>query len=163
MGQSPLEQSWNLLRKDPQRPTMIFYAVLLALMMCLVSIHFFPQAQKQAMRKFHYTPRPFYEWAAWQLIPSMYSFHNEILLSPRMLVSDFILPVDRDVIRMSVNHYPLRIATYNLSRSQLFVRMPFYVYLKSSFRDQTIVSSYSVTLLGYAMQITLLNAYERSE
>lgn len=163
MEQSPLEQSLRLLRKNPEPWTVLFYAALMGMIVCVASINFVPAMQKQAMRKFHYKLSPFYEWAAWQLIPSMYSFHNEILLSPSMLVSDFSLPLDKDVLRLSVNHYPMRIVTYSLSRSQLFVRMPFYVYLRSSFRDQSIVSSYSVTLSGYAMQVILLNAYERSK
>ncbi len=147
---------------DPERPTVAFYAVLLMLMLCLLSIHILPQMQKLAMRKFHYTPRPFYEWALWQFLPSMYNFHNEILISPRMLVSDFQSPVESDVLRLSVNHYPLRLIPFSLSRSQVFLRMPFYVYTRSVFRNQSIMSSYSVTVLGYAIYVTLLNAYEHS-
>lgn len=159
---SPLEQSWVILRKNPERPAIAFYAVLLLLMICLASIHVLPQMQKMAMRKFHYMPRPFYEWAIWQFLPSMYNFHNEILISPRMLVSDFQFPVPDDVLRFSVNHYPFRMIPFGLARSQVFLRMPFYVYTRSVFRNQSIMSSYTVTLLGYAIHVTLLNAYEHS-
>lgn len=163
MERSPLVHSWRLLRKNPERRTIVFYAVLLMLTICVASIHVVPGMQKLAMKKFHYMPRPFYEWALWQFLPSMYNFHNEILISPRMLVSDFQLPVAGDVLRYSVNHYPLRLIPFSLSRSQVFLRMPFYVYTRSVFRNHTIMSSYSVTLLGYAIHVTLLNAYEHSQ
>ena len=163
MEQSPLERSLRLLRKNPERLTVMFYAVLLGMIICVVSINFVPAMQMQAMRKFHYIPRPFAQWAFWQFLPSMYNFHNEILISPRLLTSDFQVPVGKDVLRFSVNHYPFRLIPFTLSRSQVFVRMPVYVYTRSKFRGRSITSSYGVSLLGYSINVMLLNAYERSE
>lgn len=162
MDRSPLAESLRLLQRKLDPATIGFYALLLVMTIAVASINFLPGMQRFMMRKFHYTQRPFTRWAIGQFLPSMYNFHNEIIITRDLLVSDFQFPAGSDALRLSVNHYPFRIVPFHLSRSQMFLKMPFYVYIRSSFRNQSIVSSYSVTLLGYGMNVTLLNSYERS-
>lgn len=162
MEQSPLVDSLELLFKRKERAVLIFYGILFVMMSTIAVASFSPGLQKTAMRKFHFVPRPFIQWAAAQFFPSMYNFCNEILISPRMLPSGFESPKSSDQVMFTVNHYPLRVLYFSLVRKDVFAHMPVYVYTRTLYRRQEINSSYMVVPLDGAIHIMLLNAYERS-
>jgi hypothetical protein len=161
MDQLPLIASLQLLAKRRDRAVVFFYGIFFVLVMTVAVVSFSPVLQRTAMRKFHFLPRPFAEWALTQFFPSMYNFHNEILLSSRLLPSDFREPRSPDQILFTVNHYPLRMIYFSLMREDVFRRMPVYVYTRTLYRGQEIVSSYMVAPLDRLIHIMLLNAYER--
>lgn len=161
MEKSPLIISLQLLAQRRDRTVVSFYVLFFVIIMTIALASFSPFLQRTAMRKFHFLPRPFAEWALSQFFPSMYNFHNEILFSPRLMPSDFRQPRERDQIIFTVNHYPLRMVYYSLLRQDIFRKLPVYVYTRTLFRGQEIVSSYIVTPVDRITHIMLLNAYER--
>lgn len=149
------------LAKRSDRAVVLFYGLFFVFIFTIALANFSPFLQRTAMRKFHFLPRPFAEWALSQFFPSMYNFHNEVLFSPRLMPSDFRQPRERDQIIFTVNHYPLRMVYYSLLRQDIFRKLPVYVYTRTLFRGQEIVSSYIVTPVDSVIHIMLLNAYER--
>lgn len=161
MGQSPLAESLRLIFKQPDRGVFSFYAVLLFVFVLIAGVGFSPALQTMAMRKFHYVPQPFAQWALCQFFPSMYNFHNEVLISKHVLPSDYRGPLT-DTVRFAVNHYPLRMFYFVVSRAQIANHASFYIYTRTVYRRQEIVSSYMVTFLRRVIHISLINSYERS-
>ena len=162
MSRSPLSESLQLLSKHSDRGVAFFYAVLFAIFLLLAGISYSPCLQRMAMRKFHFVSQPFTEWAFCQFFPSMYSFHNEILVSPRVLPSDYQGPLSGNLVRLTVNHYPLRMLYFVVPRAQIAAHAPFYAYVRTVYRQQEIVSSYIVTASHHTIRFSLVNSYERS-
>lgn len=162
MNRSPLFESLRLLSKNSDRGIVLFYAVLLFVFLLIAGINYSPSLQRMAMRKFHFVPRPFAQWALCQFFPSMYNFHNEILVSPRFLPSDYQGPLGDDLVRLTVNHYPLRMLYFVVPRTLTFSHAPFYAYVRTVYRQQEIVSSYIITASGKTIRLSLVNSYERS-
>ena len=162
MERSPLVESLLILSNKPNKSVVFFYAVLFSIFILIAGINCSPQFQRMAMRKFHFIPRPFTQWALGQFFPSMYAFRNEILISPQYLPSDYQGLLTNGSVNMTVNHYPLRMLYFAVPREQIFAHAPFYVYIRTVFRRQEIVSTYRVTGLGQTIHITFVNSYERS-
>ena len=162
MNRSPLIESLRLLSKHSDRSVAFFYAVSLFVFLLLAGINYSPFLQRMAMRKFHFVPQPFAQWAICQFFPSMYNFHNEILVSPRVLPSDYQGALTGDLVRLTVNHYPLRMLYFVVPRAQIFLHAPFYAYVRTVYRQQEIVSSYMVTASHQTIRLSLVNSYERS-
>lgn len=91
----------------------------------------------------------FLEWGALQTVPSMYNYSNAIW------VSDF--PYNKqelndirdglyDHSKIQVNHYPLRVISFNNSRDKFFPNQPGSFYVQSSFRGITILRAYQSRL-----------------
>ena len=144
MSRSPLSESLQLLSKYSDRGVAFFYAVLFAIFLLLVGISYSPCLQRMAMRKFHFVPRPFAQWAFCQFFPSMYNFHNEIWMSrepitPLMLEGKTALP--NGTFYGWVNHYPLRLISFSLQRKN-FSAGTYYVYLRSTYRGQNFDSQF---------------------
>ncbi len=163
MNRSPLIESLSLLLKHFDRGVVLFYSMLLAIFLLLAGINYSPYLQKMAMRKFHFVSQPFAQWALCQFFPSMYSFQNEILISQYVLPSDYQGSLTGDSVRLTVNHYPLRMLYFAVPREQIVSHAPFYAYARTVYRQQEIVSSYIVTASRQAIRLSIVNSYERSK
>jgi hypothetical protein len=141
----------------------MFYSILLGLYIIVGGVNFCSFMQSMSMKKFHLGVHPFGRWAMCQFFPSMYSFHNEILISPRLLPADFKTASSPELVRFTVNHYPMRMIYFTNERQDLTKHLPFYVYLRSRFRNKEMVSSYIIYGSKLLLKTRLLNFYERTD
>ncbi len=162
MWEIPLVESLKILFKKGNRSLSCLYGILLILLLFIVSINFVSSTRSLIMRKFHPGAQSFGRWALCQLVPSMYNFKNEILISPQSLPLDFRGHVSLDLVRFTVNHYPMRMIYFNNSRLPCAGHSPYYVYLRSKFRGHELISSYVVQISKQYTYITKLNFYEYS-
>ena len=161
MEESPIAKSLKLLSAHPQRSTGLFYGTLLLIFCILIGLGSCPFIQKTLMRKFHFMPRPFAQWAALQFLPSMYNFKNDFLESPTPLPLDTRMEAGEDVKYFTVNHYPLRMLYFYDSRRRLIFSKPLYAYARTTFRQRQIVTSYAMVSSFQQIHIFFLNSYER--
>jgi hypothetical protein len=87
----------------------------------------------------------------------MYSFANELWYSHQMLdfeVMEKNKSTTNEVLYLWVNHYPLRIVTFNLLRP-VYVNQekPQYIYLRSRFMNLTLRSLYQLQKNDDTLQI----------
>ena len=162
MRTSPVIKSLRILAVNPWQSTSIVYGLLLIVFCVLIGVGFCPLIQRAMMRKFHFMPRPFVQWAALQFVPSMYNFKNDLFLSRQPLSADARMDGKPGVQHMAVNHYPLRMLYFRYSRQSLVLPMPVYANIRTIFRNQEIVTSYMLTSSSQGIQIHFLNAYEHS-
>lgn len=130
-------------------PTVSFYSIIMLISFFLISLPFCPWSQQQIMEKFHLRSSSFFKWSALQFVPSMYNFANEFWLTPTPLSKDILEKREeapQTSRHMWVNHYPLRLMTFSLTqRRKLFQSKGTHlIYLKSSFRDNTMISAYKI-------------------
>lgn len=129
----------------------------------LASFLISPFLPRLMMKKFHLRLNPFPVWMAAQLIPSMYNFENEIWISSAPLSSQMLSSPNSSCLgsfHATVNHYPLRLMTFNLHRQDFHPLRPWHVYLRSKYRDDEIISTYS--LVGTRDKVFLGKAFEES-
>lgn len=163
MRTSPIAQSIKILVSNYQRSTGIFYCVLFLVFCILISVGFSPRAQKLMMGKYHFMPRPFVQWAVLQFVPSMYNFKNDFYASVQPVSVNAELDGRREVQHFSINHYPLRMLYFRYSRQPLIMSQPFYVNIRTVFRNQEIVTSYVMITSPRDIQIHFLNTYEHTD
>jgi len=157
---SSLVTSLVLLNQKSHYSVNIFYIMLLFIFMIITSVNYFSPVQSLMMKKFHVGALPFNQWVLCQFVPSMYNFNNEIIISSRLLASDFNDSQSKDQFKCSVNHYPMRIIYYSHVRSSFFAQMPFYVYLRSSYGSRQIVSVFRIESSPTGARPIRLNFYE---
>ncbi|MBL8014455.1 MAG: hypothetical protein JNN05_11470 [Candidatus Omnitrophica bacterium] len=157
-----LSESLKALKQNGNKSVGLFYSVLLLSYLTLVSVIFFGPVQSMMMKKFHPGVLPFGQWAMCQFLPSMYSFKNEIIVSPRLLPTDFNQTPGSDSARYSVNHYPMRIIYFSNVRASFFPHLPVYVYLRNTYRGREVVSSYCIQKNQNGACPILLNMHERN-
>lgn len=158
----PILESIRALKIKRSLSVMVLYSIFFALYFIVIGVNFSPSIQSVAMKKFHLGAHPFGRWALCQLFPSMYNFKNEILISPGILPSDFTGSMGMGLVRFTVNHYPMRMIYFTDDRANIMRHLPFYVYLRSRFRGNEMVSSYVISGSGRYFRIMMLNFYERT-
>ncbi|GEM_PF-6356545 len=163
MERSPITKSIKFLSSCPQRSTSIFYGALFLVFCVLIGVGLCPDIQKTMMRKFHFMPRPFVQWAMLQFVPSMYNFKNDFFESLQPLPIDARMEDRPEVQHFTVNHYPLRMVYFYYSRQTFVFPKPVYVYIRTTFRKQEITTSYMMVSSSKGIQIYFLNAYEYSD
>lgn len=160
-GKGVLSQSIEALRRQRNFGVFFFYFVLLFFYGWALAVAVVPKVQSMIMKKFHPGTMSFGQWAACQFLPSMYSFKNEIIISPQVLPGDFQDPLPKDALKFAVNHYPLRIIYFSNVREVVYSNLPVYVYLRNSYRGRAIVSSYIIERTVVGADPILRNLYER--
>ena len=127
--------------------THIFYLIVISLWILILVLPFSQFLPKFLMTKFHLRNKSFPVWMASQLIPSMYNFDNELWISNGRLPAPpptITVPPSQETIHVWVNHYPLHWISFNLHRRQL-EQKSFYIYLKSSYRNTILNTSYRLS------------------
>jgi len=137
--------------------TTCFYALLLIISSVLISKCVSDKIKTVFLNQFHLKQPNFSLFAAVHFIPPMYSFANEFWYSHQMLdfeVMEKNKSTTNEVLYLWVNHYPLRIVTFNLLRPIYFNQeKPQYIYLRSRFMDKTIRSIYQLQRQASSLQI----------
>lgn len=162
MWEMSLIESLKSLKKHFRWSVVLFYSILLSLYLIVAGVNFFSCMQSLAMKKFHLGAHPYGRWAMCQFFPSMYSFQNEILISPRLLTDAFQGRSGPDLVRITVNHYPMRMIYFSNDRVNIARHIPVYVYLRSRFRNKEMVSSYVIFGSNQFLRTRLLNFYEHT-
>lgn len=162
MRTPPIIHSIRILTSHPQRSTGILYGVFFLVFCVLIGVGVSPYIQKTMMRKFHFMPRPFAQWALLQFVPSMYNFRNDFFASTQPMAVNAQMEGKKEVLHFTVNHYPLRMWYFYYSRKPLILSIPVYANIRTTFRDQEITSSYMMASSPKVTRIHFLNAYEHS-
>lgn len=137
--------------------TTCFYALLMLVATVLLGKCVSDQVKKVFLKQFHLEQTSFPLFAAVHFIPPMYSFANELWYSHQMLdfeVMERNNSTTNEVLYLWVNHYPLRIVTFNLLRP-IYVNQekPQYIYLRSRFMNLTLRSLYQLQKNDNELQI----------
>lgn len=136
MFSPPLIQSLRALRWSKDLAVCIAYAVFAAIFIFLACLPFSVAVQNMQVRKFHFALRPFAVWAADQFVPSMYSFHNRLVISYAPLheldASQELAPMRT----MTVNHYSFHPMYLDTDRQRLISDQPLHLYALTSYRGR---------------------------
>lgn len=137
--------------------TTCFYALLLIVSSVLISKCVSDKIKTVFLNQFHLKQPNFLLFAAVHFIPPMYSFANEFWYSHQLIDFDLMeknKKTSQSVLYLWINHYPLRIVTFNLLRPVFFNQEgPQYVYLRSRFMNKTIRSIYQLQNHDSSLQI----------
>jgi len=132
----PLIQSLRALRWSKDSAVCIAYAVFAAIFIFLACLPFSAAVQNMQVRKFHFALRPFAVWAADQFVPSMYNFHNRLVISYAPLHELDAAAELAPVRIITVNHYPLHLMYTDRDRQRLMAEKPLYLYALSNYRGR---------------------------
>jgi len=151
----PLIQSLRALRwrKDPA--VFVAYAVFAAIFIFLASVPFSFAAQNMQVRKLHFTLHPFGAWAADQFVPSMYSFHNRLVISYAPLHELDAAQEAAPVRTITVNHYPFHPMYLDTDRQRLISDQPLHLYALSMYRGREWMTPCVLTSEGNAIHIQI--------
>ncbi len=133
---SPLVQSLRVLRwrKDPV--VCVAYAVFLAIFIFLACLPFSVAAQTMQVRKFHFALHPFGSWAVGQFIPSMYNFHNRLVVSYAPLHELDAAQEQAPRRITTVNHYSFHPIYFDRDRQRLISDQPLHLYALTNYRGR---------------------------
>lgn len=137
--------------------TACFYVLLLAVSIVLLSKCISDKVKTVFLKQFHLEQSSFPLFATVHFIPPMYSFANEFWYNHQLFDFDQMEKnkiTTQDVLYLWVNHYPLRIVTFNLLRPvYMNQEKPQYIYLRSRFMNLTLHSLYQLQKKGGRLQI----------
>ena len=105
-----------------------------------------PSVQLTFLRQFHFKNRSFSRWAVQQMVPTMYSFGNELWWDRHPLTQANLFYENEDITQryyLWLNHFPLHFATYNHYRDLFFMGADtHYIVMRSRFRGLEMISCY---------------------
>jgi hypothetical protein len=143
------------LRRVRAPGTIALYVAIAVTMVLLLSVPVCGPVQAQLARTHHARPSSVATWAAFQVVPKMYSFGHRIWFSGEPL-TEFLLArpggpgVEYDT--MWVNHYPIRAARFESSRAVIVGRgEDGYVLVRSDYRGRHWTSRFIVRVDGSAL------------
>ncbi|MGE0266953.1 MAG: hypothetical protein AB7S78_00675 [Candidatus Omnitrophota bacterium] len=139
-------------------PAYIFIVLLLLLYMLQISKLFVPQIQKLFFKQYQFCNLTFRDWALLQVVPSMYSFANELWWSrdPIDEKNLFYRPdPNLDHYYVWLNHFPLHFVTYNHYRDLFFQDFKkSYLLIRSRYQQNQMESTYTLKRNGGVLEIT---------
>lgn len=143
--------------------THTFYALLAFVAIVLFSKFISDKAKVVFLNQFHLKQSSFPLFAAAHFIPPMYNFANEFWYSHQLIdfaqMENNTMPA-KNVMHFWVNHYPLRIITFNLLRSFYFTQKDSqYIYVRSRFMNLTLRSIYRLQNNGSTLEIIPVESF----
>ena len=151
----PLIQSLRALRWSKDSAVCIAYAVFAAIFIFLACLPFSVAVQNMQVRKLHFALHPFAAWAADQFVPSMYSFHNRLVISYAPLheldASQELAPVRT----MTVNHYSFHPMYLDTDRQRLISDQPLHLYALTSYRGREWMTPCVLTCEGNVIHMQI--------
>lgn len=114
------------------------------------------------VRKLHFTLHPFGAWAACQFVPSMYNFHNRLVISYAPL-HELDAAESAPVRTMTVNHYPLHPMYLDTDRQRLISDQPLHLYALSSYRGREWMTPCVLSSEGNVIHIQIGTTDEPAE
>ena len=133
---SPLIQSLRALRWSKDPAVCIAYAVFAAIFIFLACLPFSVAVQNMQVRKLHFALHPFAAWAADQFVPSMYNFHNRLVISYAPLHELDAAQELAPVRTMTVNHYSFHPMYLDTDRQRLISDQSLHLYALTSYRGR---------------------------
>lgn len=129
-----------------QTPGACFFLSFLAVLYVFIGLKLIvPGLAERGIKQFHLTVESYPEWFLMQPIPAMYNFGNEIWIgnSPHKPLPVIVRGKKKKHFHTWVNHYPLRVVTFNWTRP-IIVREKGnkYITLKSHYRGQEVETVY---------------------
>ena len=113
------------LRRERTPGTVALYAAIALCGLVVVSVPVCGTTQDQMARAHHARPSSVVSWAAFQLVPKMYSFGHRVWYS-REPVTDYLLRRPEgpgfELQTLWVNHYPIRTARFESGRKDIVDR-----------------------------------------
>lgn len=137
-----LEYKNRIFRSSRTTGTACFYLILVGLILFYVAVALFPGVQQFYMQKFHPGRLAYGAWASMQLIPSMYSFENQVDVRSA-----------QESVTLWTNHYPMRPLFFRLDRARLKTGGPFDVTLASRYRGVILHTRYRLAWSGHAFDV----------
>lgn len=104
-----------------------------------------PRLQRRSIAQFHLTSSSFLGWAVTQPVPSMYNFANEVWIGnrPKNAAQEFPATGPVKHYYTWLNHYPLRIVTFNWHRSMIFTDKDYkYISLRTTYQNTFVETCY---------------------
>jgi len=144
LARLPLVKALQSLSKTSAPGTKFLYGVMAGICLFLFTLPWVPRTQDAMVAKFHLRSASFFQWAALQLIPSMYNFGNEIWISYQPLTAAVLEgkePLSGGAFHGWVNHHPLRLISFSVHRKN-FSTGTYYVYLRSGYRGRNFYSTF---------------------
>lgn len=139
----------------------VFIFVLLFIYALQISKLFVPQIQKVFFQQYHMNSLSFRQWAIQQVVPSMYSFANELWWSrgPIDEYNLFFMPdPELDHYYVWLNHFPLHFVTYNHYRDLFFQDFKkSHLFIRSRYQKNQMTSNYTLKRNGGVLEITLMD------
>ncbi len=151
----PLIQSLRVLRWSKDSAVYIAYAVFAAIFIFLACLPFSVAVQNMQVRKLHFALHPFAAWAADQFVPSLYSFHNRLVISYAPLheldASQELAPART----MTVNHYSFHPMYLDTDRQRLISDQPLHLYALTSYRGREWMTPCVLTCEGNVIHMQI--------
>ena len=140
----------------------LLYSVIILVALFIITLPFSRQTQGLLFEKFQLKTRSFVQWSVLQVIPSMYSFANEVWKSPVPFSDQFDpdqIPANQPYQHYWINHYPLRYITFSLTNRQKYIHLntPYYINIRSRYHNNQLVSSYRINPKANRLYIEKIN------
>lgn len=133
------------LKQGKSRSVLPLYFLIVFTCLFIIAKSFYQPARNVGLNQFHFK-NSFWTWSAIQVVPAMYNYANEFILSSESLHGKNLNNVkDLDDIHFYfwTNHYPLRILTFTTGRHWFLKNTHVnHVALRSRYQDQTLVSHF---------------------
>jgi len=146
----PLACALADLRRERTRGTVALYVAIAATMILLASVPVCGPVQDQFARAHHARPQSLVHWAAFQVVPKMYSFAHRVWRAGEPITDEALQHAEGRAVRTFwLNHYPARATRFESGRAEIVERgQDVHFLLRTSYRNRRWVSRFVVHVEG---------------
>jgi hypothetical protein len=156
----PLAGALADLRRARTRGTITLYAAIAATAVLLASVPVCGPVQDQLARAHHARPQSLVHWAAFQVVPKMYSFAHRVWRAGEPITDEALSRAEGPGLAyrtLWLNHYPVRIARFESGRAEIVERgEDVHLLVRTSYRGRRWVSRFVVHVEGGGLVLEAL-------